>query len=86
MGVGREYGVSNVESPLTPPLSPGSLRQVGVDLSRSKVYYFKHNDLADLEAVLKKVAKDDQRLGRDVTKQVGVATAETGGVCFGGGC
>ena len=55
-------------------------------MSRSKVYYFKHNDLADLEAVLKKVAKDDQRLGRDVTKQVGVATAETGGVCFGGGC
>jgi 7-keto-8-aminopelargonate synthetase-like enzyme len=44
---------------------------VGVDLSRSKVYYYKHNDLADLELVLKKIAKDVARLGRDVTQQVG---------------
>lgn len=43
---------------------------MGVDLSRSKVYYYKHNDLADLELVLKKIAKDVARLGRDVTKQV----------------
>lgn len=50
------------------------MSQVGVDLSRSKVYYFKHNDLADLELVLKKIAKDDARLGRDVTKQVGGVT------------
>lgn len=44
---------------------------MGVDLSRSKVKYYKHNDLADLELVLKKIAKDVARLGRDVTQQVG---------------
>ena len=31
--------------------------------------YFKHNDAADLKRVLERVAADDRRLGRDVTKQ-----------------
>jgi len=43
--------------------------KAGVDLSRSKVVYFKHNDAADLERVLNAIAKDDRRVGRDVTKQ-----------------
>ena len=34
-----------------------------------QVQYFKHNDMEDLERMLKLVARDDRRLGRDVTKQ-----------------
>ena len=43
--------------------------KTGVELSRAKVLYFKHNDVADLAAVLGKVRKDDRRLGRNPTKQ-----------------
>lgn len=35
--------------------------QNGVMLSRARVLYFKHNDVADLERVLQKVADEDRR-------------------------
>lgn len=41
----------------------------GVDLSRSTVYYFKHNDMADLESILKTIADDDRRLKRNSLDQ-----------------
>lgn len=37
---------------------------VGLRLSRAKVIYFKHNDVADLERVMKKVQSDRERKGR----------------------
>mmetsp|Transcript_18199 Transcript_18199/g.37369 ORF Transcript_18199/g.37369 Transcript_18199/m.37369 type:complete len:542 (+) Transcript_18199:18-1643(+) len=43
--------------------------KVGVELSRAKVIYFRHNDAADLKRILTKVASEDRRLSRDVTKQ-----------------
>lgn len=42
---------------------------IGADLSRSKIMYYDHNDMESLEAVLKKVASDDKRLGRNKLKQ-----------------
>lgn len=36
----------------------------GVNLSRSRVFFFKHNDMADLERILVKVAEEDKRLRR----------------------
>lgn len=41
----------------------------GCVLSRSKVEYFKHNDMEDLEKYLKKIRDDDVRLKRDATQQ-----------------
>ena len=41
----------------------------GVDLSRSTVYYFKHNDMDDLESILKTIADDDRRLKRNSLDQ-----------------
>lgn len=35
--------------------------QKGCNLSRAKVLYFKHNDMADLERVLRGVLADDQK-------------------------
>lgn len=35
--------------------------QNGVMLSRARALYFKHNDVADLERVLRKVADEDRR-------------------------
>jgi 7-keto-8-aminopelargonate synthetase-like enzyme len=35
--------------------------QNGVMLSRARALYFKHNDMADLERVLQKVAAEDRR-------------------------
>mmetsp|Transcript_36757 Transcript_36757/g.98634 ORF Transcript_36757/g.98634 Transcript_36757/m.98634 type:complete len:349 (+) Transcript_36757:233-1279(+) len=42
---------------------------IGADLSRSKIMYYDHNDMESLEAVLKKVATDDKRMGRNSLKQ-----------------
>jgi len=43
--------------------------QTGVKLSRSDVMWFKHNDMEDLENILKKVAKEDKATGRKVTRR-----------------
>jgi len=43
--------------------------KVGIDLSRARAIYFKHNDLADLKKTLETVARDDRRLGRDPSMQ-----------------
>ena len=41
----------------------------GVRLSRAKLMFFKHGDMADLERVLKHVEADDKRLGRRPDQQ-----------------
>lgn len=41
----------------------------GVNLSRSTVQFFKHNDMDDLKALLMSIEKDDIRLKRDATQQ-----------------
>ena len=58
----------------------------GVDLSRSTVYYFKHNDMDDLESILKTIADDDRRLKRNSLDQRRFIIAEglyrnTGQLC-----
>ena len=60
---------------------------MGLNLSRSTVQYFKHNDMADLEAILQSIADDDVRLKRDVTEQRRFIVVEgiyrnTGDICF----
>jgi len=41
----------------------------GLNLSRATVQTFKHNNMADLKALLESIAKDDARLRRDKTQQ-----------------
>ncbi len=58
----------------------------GCILSRSKVEYFKHNDMEDLEKYLKKIRDDDIRLKRDATQQRRYIVSEgvfrsTGEIC-----
>ena len=58
----------------------------GVDLSRSTVYYFKHNDMVDLESILKTIADDDRKLKRNSLDQRRFIIAEglyrnTGQLC-----
>jgi len=36
----------------------------GVNLSRSRVLFFKHNDMKDLESILEKIDEEDKRLNR----------------------
>ena len=48
----------------------------GVNLSRSNVKTFKHNDAADLRRVLEKVVAEDRRLGRNVLQQRRFIVAE----------
>mmetsp|Transcript_25270 Transcript_25270/g.52496 ORF Transcript_25270/g.52496 Transcript_25270/m.52496 type:complete len:551 (-) Transcript_25270:32-1684(-) len=48
----------------------------GVNLSRSNVKTFKHNDPADLRRVLEKVVAEDRRLGRNVLQQRRFIVAE----------
>ena len=60
---------------------------MGLNLSRSTVQYFKHNDMADLEAILQSIADDDARLKRDVLQQRRFIVVEgiyrnTGDICF----
>lgn len=43
--------------------------RTGVNLSRSSVTYFKHNNMKDLEMLLEAVVKDDKLSKRDVLKQ-----------------
>jgi serine palmitoyltransferase len=59
---------------------------MGLNLSRGTVQYFKHNDMADLEAILQSIADDDVRLKRDVTQQRRFIVVEglyrnTGDIC-----
>ena len=60
---------------------------MGLNLSRSTIQFFKHNDMADLEAIMQSIADDDIRLKRDVTQQRRFIVVEgvyrnTGDVCF----
>jgi len=41
----------------------------GALLSRSNVRHFKHNDMEDLERVLREIREEDRRLRRDVMEQ-----------------
>jgi serine palmitoyltransferase len=41
----------------------------GVNLSRSTVRYFRHNDLAHLESILEAIAAEDKKLKRDTLQQ-----------------
>jgi len=43
--------------------------QTGVKLSRSEVMYFKHNDMADLERILKSVQDKDKRSRRPLNRR-----------------
>ncbi|CAN0300399.1 unnamed protein product, partial [Ectocarpus sp. 4 AP-2014] len=43
--------------------------QTGINLSRSTVRTFKHNDMDDLERVLKEVAAEDKKVKRNVLDQ-----------------
>ena len=43
--------------------------QNGCDLSRARVITFRHNDVEDLEAVLKRVAAEDRRLRRPLNRR-----------------
>jgi serine palmitoyltransferase len=61
--------------------------KLGLNLSRSTIQYFKHNDMADLEAILQSIADDDIRLKRDVSQQRRFIVVEgiyrnTGDICF----
>ena len=41
----------------------------GLNLSRSTVQFFRHNDVAHLRTILESIAKDDRRLKRDTKQQ-----------------
>lgn len=61
--------------------------KTGLNLSRSTIQYFKHNDMTDLEAILQSIADDDIRLKRDATQQRRFIIAEgiyrnTGDICY----
>jgi serine palmitoyltransferase len=43
--------------------------QRGVDLSRSRIYYYKHHDMNDLERVMKKINEEDRKLRRKLTRR-----------------
>ena len=43
--------------------------RTGLTLSRAKVEFFKHNDMAHLKAILRAIARDDKRYKRDSTQQ-----------------
>ncbi|CAN0300983.1 unnamed protein product, partial [Ectocarpus sp. 12 AP-2014] len=43
--------------------------QTGINLSRSTVRTFKHNDMDDLERVLKEIAAEDKKVKRNVLDQ-----------------
>lgn len=60
--------------------------KTGLNLSRATVQTFKHNDMADLHAILQSIAEDDQRLRRDTTQQRRFIVTEglfrsTGDIC-----
>lgn len=60
---------------------------MGLNLSRSTIQYFKHNDMADLEAIMQSIADDDILYKRDATQQRRFIVAEgiyrnTGDICF----
>ena len=60
--------------------------QTGLNLSRATVQTFKHNDMADLHAILQSIAEDDIRLRRDTTQQRRFIVTEglfrsTGDIC-----
>lgn len=58
----------------------------GANLSRSKVIYYKHNDMKDLESVLESIAAEDKRLRIDTKQQRRFIVSEginknTGQIC-----
>ncbi|XP_053684750.1 serine palmitoyltransferase 1 [Sabethes cyaneus] len=60
--------------------------QKGLDASRSKIVYFKHNDLADLERLLEEQAVEDRRNPKKAAKRRRFLVAEaiymnTGEIC-----
>ena len=48
----------------------------GVELSRSNVKTFKHNDMRDLRRVLEKIVREDKKLGRNALQQRRFIVAE----------
>lgn len=58
----------------------------GLNLSRSKVLFFRHNDMDHLRSILQSIANDDKRLKRDTSQQRRFIVAEgmyrnTGDIC-----
>lgn len=43
--------------------------QLGVELSRAEFYYFEHNNLEELEAIMKKIKETDLKTKRKLTKR-----------------
>ena len=43
--------------------------RIGVELSRSTVITYRHNDIVDLRKILQSIADDDKRLNRDTLQQ-----------------
>lgn len=43
--------------------------QIGVNLSRSEIHWYNHNDMADLERVLMEIQKKDRQTKRKVTRR-----------------
>eukprot|EP01117_Protostelium_nocturnum_P000363 TRINITY_DN10422_c0_g1_i1.p1 TRINITY_DN10422_c0_g1~~TRINITY_DN10422_c0_g1_i1.p1 ORF type:complete len:474 (-),score=174.87 TRINITY_DN10422_c0_g1_i1:82-1503(-) len=73
------YGFATVSSSIPAFASRGDILVVdkgvnyslltGVKLSRSDVEWFEHNDMEDLERVLKKIQKDDQKSKKKLTRR-----------------
>jgi len=60
--------------------------RIGVELSRSTVITYRHNDMADLRKILQSIADDDKRLKRDTLQQRRFIVCEglyriTGDIC-----
>lgn len=47
----------------------GPAIQTGLEISRSHIYYFHHNDMDDLERVLQEVDEEFRRLGRPLSRR-----------------
>lgn len=43
--------------------------QKGIDISRSQIHFFKHNDMADLERVLEKIKAEEIKKKKPLTRK-----------------
>lgn len=43
--------------------------QKGIDISRSHIHLFKHNDMADLERILKKIEQEERKRKTSLTRK-----------------
>lgn len=62
----------------------GAAIQTGLEISRSHIYFFHHNDMDDLERVLQEVNEEFRRLGRPLSRRfiaVEAIYGRTGDLC-----